>query len=239
MAAKKITIQSVIDRRYFLGLSQRSLAEIMGCSATTISQFETGGRAASGELFEEILIVLGLKDIDTSTFRGWLIDAMAKASFEFDQFPEDIADESGNTLSDLVGFIIKYDYDELEGEWIAVIEKLLKQKFKPSSPEKGEKFVDTFTQFNPYNKESCPKVAGIYVLYDKSNRPVYIGQSNNIRTRISQHMEKKWFLPPIIESAGYIKITDEDIRKFVESCLIKTCRSLLLINKKDMTIENE
>ena len=51
------------------------------------------------------------------------------------------------------------------------------------------------------------------MLYDISERPIYVGQGSNIKKRIKDHQEKFWFKRPIVETAAYVEIKDEILRK--------------------------
>jgi len=44
-----------------------------------------------------------------------------------------------------------------------------------------------FIDFDPHRDEDYPDEPGIYVFYDISQRPLYVGQGQNIRTRIRDH----------------------------------------------------
>lgn len=89
-----------------------------------------------------------------------------------------------------------------------------------------------FEDFNPYADEERPTGPGIYVLYDISERPVYVGEGSNVRARIIDHEEKFWFKRPIIESASWIRIEDVTLRKQIETLLIKFLKSNAIINKQ-------
>lgn len=70
------------------------------------------------------------------------------------------------------------------------------------------------------------------MLYDISDRPVYVGQGQVIRTRIRDHSEDKWFVRPFIETAAYVEIRDEQLRKSVENVLIRFMKPNAVINKQ-------
>ncbi len=78
-----------------------------------------------------------------------------------------------------------------------------------------------------------PEDAGVYVFYDISDRPIYVGQSKNIRARISgDHTTRFWFKAPIVQSGAYVKIDDEDLRKRIEAVLIRFLKSNAVLNKQ-------
>lgn len=88
--------------------------------------------------------------------------------------------------------------------------------------------------FDPHNPDDRPAVSGVYVLYDIAERPIYVGEGGNIKKRIKDHEEKFWFKQPIIETAAFVKIEDERLRKQVETVLIRFLKSNAVINKKNV-----
>jgi len=59
---------------------------------------------------------------------------------------------------------------------------------------------------------SIPTLSGVYLIQDKSSTVIYAGMSKNVRQRISQHKNKKWF-----EFGGYAvqvcQLPTEECRK--------------------------
>jgi transcriptional regulator with XRE-family HTH domain len=88
--------------------------------------------------------------------------------------------------------------------------------------------------FDPHDEANLPTDAGIYVLYDISERPIYVGQSSNIKARIRSHNEKFWFKQPIVQTGAYVGITDRDMREKVELLLIRFLKSNAVINKQNV-----
>ncbi|MEO6182483.1 MAG: helix-turn-helix domain-containing protein [Verrucomicrobiota bacterium] len=56
--------------------------------------------------------------------------------------------------------------------------------------------LGTFEDFDPHLDSDRPTGPGIYVLYDISERPIYVGEGSNVRKRITDHEEKFWFKRP-------------------------------------------
>lgn len=92
--------------------------------------------------------------------------------------------------------------------------------------------LGTFVDFDPYDIKDRPSEAGVYVFYDISERPIYIGESQNIGRRIKEHEEKFWFKYPIVNNAAYVPIPDGNLRKQIEQILIRFLKSNAVINKK-------
>lgn len=72
------------------------------------------------------------------------------------------------------------------------------------------------------------------MLYDISERPIYVGQGSDIRNRIRAHQEKFWFKRPIVETAAYVKIEEKNLREKVEKLLIRFLKSNAVINKQNV-----
>ncbi len=90
-----------------------------------------------------------------------------------------------------------------------------------------------FEQFNPWEEDEWPDFAGVYVLYDATDRPVYVGISGCIRDRLRIHNDHKWYVKPFVTKGAYIRVDGAGLRKSLESILIKFMLSNALINKKE------
>ena len=94
--------------------------------------------------------------------------------------------------------------------------------------------VGEFFEFDPHSRNDWPDVPGIYVLYDVSERPIYIGQGSSIRKRIQDHEEKFWFKAPIVSQAAYITIEESGLRRQIETILIRFLKRNAVINKQNV-----
>lgn len=94
--------------------------------------------------------------------------------------------------------------------------------------------VGEFFEFDPHDKGDWPEVPGIYVLYDVSERPIYVGQGSSIKGRLRDHEEKFWFKSPIVETAAYIRIDDGTLRGRIELILIRFLKRNAVINKQNV-----
>jgi hypothetical protein len=88
--------------------------------------------------------------------------------------------------------------------------------------------------FDPHEDDDRPPAPGIYVLYDISERPIYVGQGGDIKKRIRDHADKFWFRSPIVETAAYVKIAEKQLREKVETLLIRFLKSNAVINKQNV-----
>lgn len=95
--------------------------------------------------------------------------------------------------------------------------------------------------FEPYDDDNLPDAKGVYVFYDRTKRPVYVGRATKraIAIRVREHSEKFWFKSPVVHSASYLAIEDENLCKQTEQVLIKFMRTHLLLNKQGVESETE
>jgi hypothetical protein len=77
-------------------------------------------------------------------------------------------------------------------------------------------------------------VAGVYVFYDVSGRPVYVGMSPKlpIRDRVREHYEKFWFKKPIVDRASYVEIRDENLCAQVGLILLPFLKSNVVVTQR-------
>lgn len=124
----------------------------------------------------------------------------------------------------------------------ATIDKLEKALGKKLSVEAKEEAKEEATiegvgewfNFDPNSRVEWPNVAGIYVLYDISDRPIYVGQGQKISIRLQDHQEKFWFRPPIVQNAAYVGIDNKLLRERIERVLIKFLKSNAVLNQQNV-----
>ena len=100
--------------------------------------------------------------------------------------------------------------------------------------EKNNKIpgLGSFENFSPYDKEEIPDCPGVYVLYDISDRPIYVGKGKKISDRIKRHQDKFWFKEPIVTEGAYIEIGDDDLMGQLEKILIKFLKKNAVVNQQ-------
>lgn len=93
--------------------------------------------------------------------------------------------------------------------------------------------VGALTDFDPHDETDLPTDAGVYVLYDISERPIYVGESDNIRGRIRNgHWDRFWYKQPIVETAAFVPIEDQRLRRQVEATMIRFLKSNAVVNQR-------
>jgi transcriptional regulator with XRE-family HTH domain len=56
-----------------------------------------------------------------------------------------------------------------------------------ATEEQEIKGLGSLTDFDPHDESDRPISAGVYVFYDISERPIYVGKADNIKRRVEQH----------------------------------------------------
>ena len=95
--------------------------------------------------------------------------------------------------------------------------------------------VGTLISCNHWDEEDRPEGAGVYIFVDRTERPVYIGKSGNIRGTLrdryhSRRARPYWIQQYIVPTMWFIPIDNADIRAAVESAMIAAHRGTLLFN---------
>lgn len=231
------------EARLGVGLSQTELGDKVQVRQTLISGYERGAATPSEETRRRIEQVLGITadtaGIDTSgiglwvsrerSLRKWTVGELAERAGV--SAPSIYNIESGRTPNPR-----KETIDRIQHAFQAKAPEELTEHARDEASISGTG-IGAFTGFDPYDIQETPSVSGVYVLYDVSDRPIYVGQSNNIRKRIRQHDEKFWFKRPIVHMAAYVEIGDETLRRQVEQVLIRFLKSNAVINKQNVEKE--
>ena len=74
---------------------------------------------------------------------------------------------------------------------------------------------------DPFDIQSVPECPGVYVFYDLTDRPVYVGQSTrSIRGRVLDHRTRFWYKSPLVHRLSVIEIRDLKLCVQIEKVLI-------------------
>lgn len=238
----KITKDQIRRARTDLGLSQDDFGAKLGMTASPISLLETGQTSPIDV------------DQDHPHYRTWRAllsgDRAALA-----QLPNPVAawqrssrQEQGLSLSLLAerAKISEHQLGAIErGQHTPARDALQRietalgspapSHLAERSPEAVALNIGALEDFDPHMVEARPVCAGIYVFYDISERPIYVGESKNIRQRIRQHEEKFWFKRPLVEYAAYVRIDDDTMRIAIERILINFLRSNAVLNRQHVS----
>lgn len=212
------------------GVSQADLAKKLGVSQTTVSVWEKGRSEPTGRRREKVLALFSAQEEENALGdwlrekrkeRGWTLAELAKR-----------AGLSRQTIWNIEKGRIQNPSDQTMEKLEKVLGKLPPDERTEMDESATVEGLGKFTDFDPHDSGSLPRVPGIYVLYDISERPVYVGQGGDIGKRIRDHNEKFWFKSPIVETASYIEVGDAQLRRQIETILIRFLKSNAVINKK-------
>jgi transcriptional regulator with XRE-family HTH domain len=112
----------------------------------------------------------------------------------------------------------------------------IEQEISQESNVSGYDWID----FSPSDLQTVPEKGGVYVFYDITDRPVYVGKSkSNVRLRVKDHQTRFWFKPPLVERGSFLAIADPDMCSKIEMILIKFMGSHALLNTKGVVRDLE
>ena len=142
-----------------------------------------------------------------SSFGRWLYEVRKKKGISVDQLAED----SG------VSFVQVYNIESgrSQNPQPKTREKLTNalgtrpaaKVLAETKKEASVRDVGEFVDFDPHDDTNIPDEPGVYVFYDISDRPIYVGQSKSIRDRIvNDHVTRFWYRAPVVQNASYVRI---------------------------------
>lgn len=206
-------------------MTQKELAEKMGVTQATISNWEIGKSVPSNGQKRELKNILGISvttnknnsvdedsQVGSTSIGSWL----SKERLARNMTVPELA-EAAKISAAAIYSIESGRSGNPRQETIKKLEKALKAELPQETIDyvRVEFTIEGFGElvdFDPHNKDDLPEVAGIYVLYDVSERPIYVGQSSKIKRRVLDHESRFWFKPPIVQSASYVEVRDKDLR---------------------------
>jgi DNA-binding Xre family transcriptional regulator len=165
---------------------------------------------------------------------SWINDQMAEQDLD----PQDLSEEAGISTATVKNLIT----GKTENPTTSTVDKVEKALGESIPEETAEDMrqdaevagIGQMQSFDPHG-DDLPEGPGVYVFYDITERPVYVGKSiTDVRARIRSHKEKFWFRSPVVETGEYIGSDDDDMIKSVETLLIKFMKSNAVLNKKEV-----
>jgi transcriptional regulator with XRE-family HTH domain len=226
------------ERRRGNGLSQQDLAARLNISQPSISQWEGGKSVPSADQLKKIESILGgltdtKKDegnVELPPIAAWLFRGLEKKGMT----AVELARKAGISAPTVYN-ILNGGAENPQQRTLGAIEAVLGEAFERNAPQKVSKdekvAIGELIDFNPYDQKDLPSKPGVYVFYDISGRPIYVGKSGNIAGRLKDHEDKFWVRPPIVQTAAYVEIPDQTTRGQVETVLIQFLKNNAVMNK--------
>jgi transcriptional regulator with XRE-family HTH domain len=245
MANKKSIAVWIRRNRTANGMTQSELAEKLGYSnATPISNWERRASKPNTATVEELEALFGRfddggskeafteVDLDQSNFSQWLLEHRKRHGLTLNSLSE----KSGvnvTTIWQIENGRINYPQEKTRAKLFKALGGKPFDLGKPEVIEDNEemgKGLGEFLQFNPHDKDDWPNVSGVYVLYDISDRPIYVGKGSPIKNRIKDHKSRQWYVKPFVEKGAFIEIRDNGLSSSLEKILIKFMKSNAMVN---------
>lgn len=168
-----------------------------------------------------------------SPYASWIREGLDKNKWK----PADLAEKSGVSLPAIYNILSNKSKKPQK----RTIDKL-KSSLKLGAPkvegqgDLSEVGLGELTDFDPHDELDHPECNGVYVFYDVTDRPVYVGrttsENRSIKARVKDHYEKFWFKRPIVNNAAFIQIDDADLCKKIERALIRFLKSNAVLNRQ-------
>jgi transcriptional regulator with XRE-family HTH domain len=239
---KKQVGNAIREARKQNALTQEELAKKIGVVQGTLSLWENGKHEPDEDSKAKLRTVLGTnflgsgsEDADASSV---LAEWLSRVRQEKNMTVAQVAERAGLSVPTIYGIEAGKSQNPRQ-RTVRLLEKAVGKKFEAEF-QKSLKEASTIEglgelqDFDPHDEHDWPEEPGIYVLYDISDRPIYVGMGKSIGGRIADHQDKFWFKRPIVERAAFVPIKEEKLRRQVETVLIKFLRSNAIINKQQV-----
>ena len=235
-------------KRVRLGLSQMELGEKVNVSQATISSWERELSHPSKDQKAQIRGILGDSTGDVNS-----TEAEADESIELPsaigvwvnrkRLEKNLSVPELATKADVSAVAI-YNIESGRSQnpqtsTISKLELVLGSKLSSEALDeaKGDAYIEgvgEWFDFDPNRQDDWPNNAGFYVLYDVSNRPIYVGQGQSISHRLRDHQQKFWYKAPIVQTAAFVGIENKELREKIEKVLIKFLKSNAVLNQQNV-----
>lgn len=224
-------------------MTQDELAIQLGCSGMTVSNMERGKRDPDADDMRKLQKLFGSAAeqsplLEEDSFGAWLRRELKRRNMTL----QELSDKSGVTMT-TISLIQTGKIQRPQRKTIDKIEGVLKAgpKVKDQAPPEeppelssttSEKLaIGVWQDFVIEDVDSWPTSPGVYILYDVSKRPTYVGKSQNIRNRLREHKRQKWWVDETVVTAAYIEVKDVNLRSRLEEILITFANGNILVNK--------
>jgi transcriptional regulator with XRE-family HTH domain len=232
--------------RVRVGWSQDDLASRLGVSQPTVSTWENGTsepRSQNLAALSRLLDIQGVRPAEdasqaeaptTSPLGEWLIRVRTRRNMTRRELSEQSGVSEPQIWNIETGKTLNPQAQTRERLTTVLGETPSEETIQVTEDEAAIPDLGALTDFDPHDAANLPDESGVYVFYDISERPVYVGQSDNIKRRVSDHDQAFWFKWPIVDTAAYVRITDPALRLQIETIMIRFLKSNAVINQKNV-----
>ncbi len=209
--ADKSLGQVLKEARVSIGITQAQLAERMATHQPVISQWENDDAAPAEQQRTRLTEVLGISFSDQgdkaseseetseapSAFGAWLNQTRITKKLSVAELSQ-----KSNVKAVTIYAIESGRVENPRAQTREALSKALDEAVPDETTEQTEaqakiEGVGELFDFDPHDENDWPNSPGIYVFYDISSRPVYVGQGQDIRVRIRDHYTRFWFKQPM------------------------------------------
>jgi transcriptional regulator with XRE-family HTH domain len=233
-----------IDQRF----TQQEVAKKIGSSQASIAKWESGDFEPKSENLRELerlfpeLLHQETEDISLSggpLFGTWLTTQRERKGLTIAELAEKAEITTATIYNLEAGRSTNPQGKTKERLEKALSEKLPEDQSKALNEKAKIDGIGALIDFNPNDSNDLPGCAGVYVFYDVTERPIYVGKSKTISERVKQHSGKKWFIPEFVATGAYVKVEDEKLRHQIEQVLIKFLKKNAVINQQSVNREED
>ena len=236
------------------GLSQSEVGEKFHVSQGAVWTWESGSSEPRGDTYDKVLDWIehsenGQKpprkstarieeDIpggrETSGFGEWLLNERQSRGLSRAKLAEK-AGLSSQAVYTIEAGIVRSPWKKTRERLVAALgsdplPREVAQEIKEETEVQG---VGEFSDFSPWDDSMIPEEPCVYVYYDRTHRPIYVGQTNNLQRRNKQHQEQdRWFFRRLVERGGYFRVEADAKRTEIEKVLIQFLGRNTLFNKQ-------
>jgi transcriptional regulator with XRE-family HTH domain len=169
---------------------------------------------------------------DASPFGDWLRKEIAKRDISI----QELADKAGLTYVGVWSIVkghTRSPRDKTRAKLYAALDSEVPSEIETEVENQSNVSGYTWTDFSPYDLQTIPELGGVYVFYDITDRPVYVGKSrSNVRSRVQDHRSRFWFREPLVIRGSFLAIPERDMCDKIEMILIKFLGTHALLNQK-------
>jgi transcriptional regulator with XRE-family HTH domain len=247
--------QRIRRARQTEGLTQTALAEKIGVAQATVATWEANSPPAPAPQrikLEEILGPLSKRkapkassanekaisptEDEVSSVGAWLRETRIRSSMSVPELAKK-AKVSAVAIYNIESGKIKNPQASTRAKISKALGESIPQDIISETEEEQEiQGLGSLIDFDPHDSSEWPQCQGVYVLYDVSERPIYVGKGDKISARLKDHVDKFWFRDPVVKYASYIEVKDKNLRHQLEQVMIKFLKSNAVINKQ--SVEN-